>query len=94
MGQKIQRAGSAVPAVQLVEHSKERVVYRAEKLLAERAVGVREGVKGERRHVVGVPDGRCFGDGRAGQDDGLCAGIEGGGRLLCSRGCHRRWGIG
>ena len=82
MGQQIQRAGSAVPAVRLVEHSHERVVDSAEKLLAKRAVDVCEGVKGKRFHVVGVPDGRYFGAGCASRDERRCAGIEGGGTTL------------
>ena len=86
VGQQIQSAGSDVPTVRLVEHSKEHVVDGAKKLLAERAVDVREGVKGERRHTMGVLDGRCFRDGRAGRDDGRCARIVGWGRLLCLRG--------
>ena len=76
MGQQIQRDGSAVPAVRLVEDSEERFVNRVEKLLVQRAVDVRGGVKGERRRVMCVPDGRCFGAGRAGRDDGRCARIE------------------
>ena len=76
MGQQIQRAGSAVPAVRLVEDSEERVINGAEKLLVQRAVNVREGVEGKCRHVVRVSDGRSFGAGRAGRDDGSCAGID------------------
>ena len=75
MGRQIQRAGSAVPAVWLVEDSEERVVDRAKKLLTQRVVNVRKGVKGERRCIVGVPDGRGFRAGCAGQDDRRCAGI-------------------
>ena len=86
VGQQIQRAGSAVPAVRLVGHSKERVVDSAKKLLAERAVNVRESVKGERCRVVGVPNRRCFRAGRAGQDERIFASIEVGGDS-CGRGC-------
>ena len=94
VGQQIKLAGSAVPAVRFVEHSKECVVNGSKKLLVEHAVDVSEGVKGERRRVVGVLDGRCFGDSRAGRDDGPCAGIEKGDQLLWSRGLNRRWGRG
>ena len=76
MGQQIQRTGSAVPAVRLVEESEERVVDGADKLLAQGAVDVREGVEGERLLVVCISDGCCFGAGRAGRDDGRCTGIE------------------
>ena len=38
LGQQIQRAGSAVPAVRLVEHLQERVSDGPKKLLAERTV--------------------------------------------------------
>ena len=76
MGQQIQLSGSAVPTVRLVEHSKERVVNSAEKLLAQRAVDVREGVEGKHCHVVCVLDGRCFEAGHAVRDDGHSAGIE------------------
>ena len=62
--------------MRLVEDLEERVINEAEKLLAQRAVDVQEGVEGKRRRVVCVPDGRCFGAGRAGRDDGRCAGIE------------------
>ena len=79
MGQKIQHAGIAVPVVRLVEHSKECVIDGAKKLLAERVVKVRKCVKDERCRVMGIPDGRCFGDGCDGRDDRHCAGIEGGG---------------
>ena len=75
VGQQIQRDGSAVPTVRLVEHSEERVIDSAKKLLAQRAVDVHEGVKGERRRVVGVLGGCCFRAGRAGRDDGHCPGI-------------------
>ena len=68
-----------MPAVQLVEHSEERVVDGANKLLAQRAVNVCESVKGKHRRAVCIPDGRCFGAGRARRYDGRCAGIEGGG---------------
>ena len=85
MGQHIQSSVSTVPAVLLVEHSKECVVDDVENLLADRTVDVRKGVKGERRRVVGVPDGRCFGTVRAGRDDGRCAGIDGGANLLVER---------
>ena len=78
MVQQINCAGSAVPAVGLVKGLEERVVDRAEKLLAQRAVDVRKGVKGERCRAVGVLDEHCFGAGRTGRDDGRCAGIEGG----------------
>ena len=44
--------------------------------MAKRAINVREGVKGERCRVLGVPDGRCFGAGHAGRDGGCCTGIE------------------
>ena len=75
MGQQIERARSAVPAVRLLEDSEERVFDSAKKLLAQIAVDVQEGVEGKRRRVVCVSDGRCYGDGRAGRDDGRCAGI-------------------
>ena len=88
VGQQIQRAGSAVPAVQLVEHLKELVFDGADNLLAERVVDVRKGVKGECRRIVGVPDGRCFGAGRAGRDGGRCAWIERG-----DDSCGREGGI-
>ena len=68
-----------------MEHLEERVVDGAEKLLAQCAVEVSEGIKGECCHVVGVLDGRCFGDGRAGWDDGRCTGIEGGTTLVFKR---------
>ena len=69
VGQQIQRSGSAVPVGRIVEHLEERVVDSVENFLAQRAVRVSKGVKGERRRVVGVPDGRCSGAGRAGRDD-------------------------
>ena len=62
--------------MRLVGDSEERVVDDAEKLLAQRAVNVCKGVRGERRRVVCVPDGRCFGAGRASQDEGRCAKIK------------------
>ena len=76
MVQQRHGAGSAVPAVRLVEDSEERFFNGAEKLLAHRAVDVIEGVEGKRRRVVCVSDGRCFRAGRAGQDDGRCTRIE------------------
>ena len=66
----------------LVNYSQERVIDSAKKLLVERTVGVHKGVKGKRRRIVGVPDGRFFGAGCAGRDDGCCAGIEGGGTTI------------
>ena len=62
--------------VRLMEDLEERVFGGAEKLLAQRAVDVREGVEGERRRVVCVSDGCCFRAGRFGLDDGHCARIE------------------
>ena len=62
--------------MRVVEDLEERVFDRAENLLAQRAFDVRKGVKDERRRVVGVLDGLCFGASRAGRDDGPCAGIE------------------
>ena len=62
--------------MRLVEDSKECVVDRSKKLLEQRAVNVREGVKGKRCRVVGLPYGRCFRASGSGQDDGRCAGIE------------------
>ena len=79
MGQQIQRAGSAVPAVRLVEDLEERVVDRVKKLLVQRVVDVCKGVKVKRHRVVCVLDGRCFGAGCAGRDDGRCADSERGG---------------
>ena len=88
MGQQIQSAGSAVPALRLVEDSEECVFNGADKLLAQSAVDVREGVEGERSRVVCVSGGRCFGDGRANRDAGRCAGIERG-----DDSCGREGGI-
>ena len=76
MGQQIQRTGSAVPAVRLVEELEEHVFDGAKKLLAQGAIHVREGLEGECRRVVCVSDGRCFGAVCAGRDDRSCAGIE------------------
>ena len=76
MGQKIQHTGSAISAVRLVDDSEERVFDGAKKMLAQGAVDVRESVEGKRHRVMCVSDGRSFGAGRAGRDDGRCAGIE------------------
>ena len=76
MGCQIQRAGSAVSAVWIVEDLEERVLNRAEKVLAQREVDVHQGVKGERCRIVCVPDGRCFRAGRAGRYGRRCTRIE------------------
>ena len=52
MGQHIESAGFAIPAVRLVEYSEERVFDSSEKLLAYITVDVREGVEGKCRRVV------------------------------------------
>ena len=75
MGEQIQCTGSAIPAVRLVLDLQEGVFDGAKMLLAKGAVKVVEGVERQRRCVVRVADGRCFGSGRACRDDGRWAGI-------------------
>ena len=51
----------------------------------QRPVDIPEGVEGERRRIMCVSDGRCFGAGRTGRDDGHCAEIDRGDDY-CGRG--------
>ena len=74
--------------MRISEDLEEHVFDGAKKLLAQSAVDVQEGVEGKRRRVVCVSDGRCFGAGRAGQDDGRCTRIERG-----DDSCGREGGI-
>ena len=76
MCEQLQRTGSAILAVQLVEELEERAFDSAKELLPQGAVNVREDVEDEHRRIVCVSDGRCFGASRAGRYDGRYAGNE------------------
>ena len=75
MGEQIQCTGSAIPAVRLVLDPQEDLFDGSKKLLAKGAIDVIVGVERQRRRVVPVAYGRCFGTGRSCRDDWCCAGI-------------------
>ena len=60
MGEKTQRAGSALPLVRTVFHPHEVFLDGAQKLLTKGVVNVPKGVGCKRGCVVSVVDGRCF----------------------------------